>query len=130
MKKFIIIGSRRRNTEQDFLKVYREFSKYYEDGDIIISGGCPKGGDRFAEIIVAGRLGLTEAAKTLLIHRPIKPKNGSPNWAFTKAFYDRNTIVAKEADDNTITIACVSSDRKGGTEDTLKKIKKGKVILV
>lgn len=129
MKKFIIIGSRRRDTEEDFQKVYKEFSKYYEEGDIIISGGCPKGGDCFAEII-GYRLGLNEVDGTLIIHRPVKPKNGSPKYEWVKAFYDRNTIVANEAENDTIIIACVTPDRKGGTEDTLKKVKKGKIILV
>lgn len=129
MKKFIIIGSRRRNSEEDFRKVYTEFSKYYEPEDIIISGGCSKGADRFAEII-GERLGLTEDERNLIIHRPELPKKDSPKWAYTKAFYNRNSKVANEAEDDTITIACVSSDRRGGTEDTLKKIKKGKIILV
>jgi len=54
-----IIGSRRRNTDEDYKCVYNEFRKWYNDGDKIISGGCKKGGDRFAEIIAA-KLGLTE----------------------------------------------------------------------
>ena len=121
-KKIIIIGSRRRDSSADFQLVYETFKEHYKDGDIIVSGGCPKGGDRFAEII-ASRLGLTEKNGGLIIHRPIKPQVGQ-KWEFTKAFYERNTVVAKETDENSVVIACVAEDRTGGTEDTIRKIKK------
>ena len=125
MKKIGIIGSRRRDTEDDFNSVWQAFTKVYEDGDTIVSGGCPKGGDRFAEII-AGRMGAN-----MIIHWPEKVPPGSPRWAYTKANYARNTLVAQDSD---IIIACVAADRKGGTEDTIKKFKKfypdGVVYLV
>ena len=57
-KKIIIIGTRKRDTDEDFQVVWESFRKYYEDGDIIVSGGCKLGGDRFAEVI-ASRMGLT-----------------------------------------------------------------------
>ena len=129
-KKIIIIGSRSRDTSEDFKLVYDEFKKEYVDGDIIISGGCPKGGDRFAEVI-ASRLGMTEANGQLIIHRPKKPERHSPKYIWAKAFYDRNTVVAKEAEDNTVTIACISKTKTGGgTGDTLSKISKGFIIKV
>ena len=120
-KKIVIIGSRRRDDQEDFDTVYQHFQKVYNEGDIIVSGGCPKGGDRFAEII-ARRLGLTEENGKLIVHRPKKPVQGSPKWMYTKAFYERNTLVAREVGLNDIVIACVAPDRTGGTEDTLKKI--------
>ena len=46
-----IIGSRRRNTKEDYQKVEESFLKIYKDGDTICSGGCAKGGDKFAEQI-------------------------------------------------------------------------------
>lgn len=129
-RKIIIIGSRSRDTEEDFKVVYDEFKKWYKDGDIIISGGCPKGGDRFAEVI-AGRLGMTENNGKLIIHRPIKPPKGSPKYIWAKVFYDRNTIVAKEAEDDTVTIACISKTKTGGgTGDTLSKITEGFIVKV
>jgi hypothetical protein len=67
MKKIIIIGSRRRDSDEDYIQDWNEFRKWYEDGDIIVSGGCPKGGDRFAEVI-ARKLGLTEDNGKLIIH--------------------------------------------------------------
>jgi len=130
MKKIIIIGSRRRDGQKDLETVFNEFRKHYEDGDIIISGGCPKGGDRFAEVI-AQKLGLTENNGKLIIHRPLYPIKGSPKWVYAQAFYERNTLVAAEADKDSVVIACVSPERTGGTEDTLRKINKmGKDPLV
>jgi hypothetical protein len=116
MSKIIgIIGSRRRNNNDDYKQVYNEFKKWYDQDDKICSGGCPKGGDRFAEII-AKKLNIP-----IIIHYPKKPPQGSPKWAWAKANYERNTLIARDSD---ILIACVSPDRKGGTEDTIKKFKK------
>jgi len=125
MKIIGIIGSRRRNTDDDHALIWEAFRQIYEDGDKICSGGCPKGGDRFAEII-AQKIGLTERNGGLIIHRPKSVPSGSPRWTYAKVNYDRNTLIAKDSD---IIIACVASDRKGGTEDTIKK-SKGKIILV
>ena len=126
-KKIIIIGSRRRDSEEDFRLVFDTFKEYYKDGDQIISGGCPQGGDHFAEII-ASRMGLTEANGGLLIHRPVKPSG--PKWVYAKAFCERNTVVAKETEKDSVVLACVATDRTGGTEDTIRKIKRhGKMNL-
>lgn len=128
-KKIIIIGTRKRDTEEDFQIVWNAFRKYYEDGDIIISGGCPKGGDRFAEVI-ASRMGLTEKTKGLIIHRPEKVESGAPTWRYTQEFYKRNTLVANETEEDSIVLACCAPDRTGGTEDTIKKIeRRGKIDL-
>ena len=126
-KKIIIIGSRRRNGPSDYQSIWEEFRKHYENGDIIVSGGCPKGGDKFAEMI-AQKLGMTRENGQLIIHLPKKPPQGSPRYMWAKAMYDRNTVVANEAEENTIVIATVASDRKGGTEDTIKKIQKKNVL--
>lgn len=119
MKKIGIVGSRRRNTEKDLKKVNDAFLNNYLEGDEIISGGCSKGGDRFAEK-------LSESYKV-----PIKIYKADWNKFGKVAGFMRNTDIAKESD---ILIACVSEDRTGGTEDTIKKFKKfhpdGKIILV
>ena len=129
-KKIAIIGSRRRDTEEDYNAVYNEFKRWYDDGDIIVSGGCKKGGDRFAEII-ASKLQMTEKNGKLIIHRPKLILENSPYYMYVKANYERNTLIARDAD---ILIACVSPDRKGGTEDTIKKFIRinnmEKIILV
>jgi hypothetical protein len=123
MKKIGIIGSRRRNTEEDYKVIYNEFKKWYENGDIIVSGGCKKGGDKFAEII-ARKMNLTEKNGKLIIHRPKPVPRNSPKYEYAKANYKRNTLIANDSD---ILIACVAPDRKGGTEDTIRKWERRKL---
>jgi hypothetical protein len=118
MKYIGIVGSRRRNETSDQIKVHHAFLKEREEGDIIVSGGCWKGGDKFAEIIAK------HSRTPILIYYA--------NWNLGKhAGFLRNTDIAKKSD---VLIACVAEDRTGGTEDTIKKFKKfhpdGKVILV
>jgi len=115
-----IVGTRQRDTEEDYHDVLDVFKIVYDDGDIICSGGCKKGGDRFAEII-AGNMRMTEENGRLIIHRPKPVPKGSPKWAFAKVNYERNTLVANDSD---ILIACIAINRKGGTEDTIKKFLK------
>lgn len=109
MKVIGIVGSRSRDTGHDFVKVLRCFLKVYERGDEIVSGGCPKGADNFAERI----------AKYKQI--PIKIYYAEWDLLGKKAGFVRNTPIALDA---TVLIACVASDRTGGTEDTIKKFQK------
>jgi len=44
-----IVGSRRRNSVEDYVKLKKTFLEIYKPGDTIVSGGCPKGADRMAE---------------------------------------------------------------------------------
>jgi len=121
MSKIIgIIGSRRRDGQEDYHSIFNEFKKWYEVGDKICSGGCKKGGDKFAEII-AQKMNLTEENGYLIIHRPKPVPKNSPKWIYAKVNYERNTTVAKDSD---VIIATVSPDRKGGTEDTIRKFLK------
>jgi hypothetical protein len=101
-----IIGSRRRDEAEDFYTVERAFWDVYEDGCWIVSGGCPKGGDAFA--------------KRIHQMRRIPYLEFPPNWEKhgKAAGFVRNTDIADNSD---ILIACVAPDRKGGTEDTIKK---------
>ena len=105
MKKIGIIGSRRRNTKHDFMKVTRALSKIYEEGDVLVSGGCPKGGDNFAEVIAKDK------GYSILIHYP--------NWnKFKKAAgFVRNSLIANDSD---ILIACMIEGSRG-TQDTINK---------
>lgn len=107
MKKIGIIGTRRRIKSEDYNSVEKKFFQFYEEGDWIISGGCPKGGDRFAEII-AEKYGIP-----ILIYYPNYRKYGR-----YQAPKNRNTEIAILSD---ILIACVAEDRTGGTEDTIEK---------
>ena len=130
-----VVGSRTRNTDYDLCMVRNQImwliNKYGIDNITLVSGGCPKGADKFAEV-VAQELNLL---KTMIIHKPKKSSldkklmKVNPKAAYAIINYARNTLIAQDSD---ILIACVSHNRKGGTEDTIKKfekLKKGKVIL-
>lgn len=113
-----IVGSRRRDTTADYIKVRDKFLQVYAPGDTLVSGGCPKGADRFAEMIAqAYNVPIT-------IHLPDKSKIDHklaaklPHAAYAIINYARNTLIAADAD---VLIACVAANRKGGTEDTVKK---------
>lgn len=126
-----IVGSRRRSTAEDFGKVLAAYqtveaqrrehiaknSLLYFDLQLV-SGGCPQGGDAFAEEI-AKTLGLT-----ITIHYPRKRDvdkqllRKNPRAAMAQINYARNQLIAQDAD---MLIACVAPDRKGGTEDTIKR---------
>jgi hypothetical protein len=112
MKKIGIIGTRRRNTRADYNLVKISFFEIYKKGDWIVSGGCPKGGDAFAEKIYR------DYRIPILLFPAKWYENGVYN---PKAGFERNTDIALLSD---IIIACVAYDRKGGTEDTLKKFLK------
>ena len=115
MKRIGIVGTRSRDTESDYILVRDKFFEVYEPGDTIVSGGCKQGGDRFAEILN------TWYQIPILIHRPEPIPPGSPRWMYTQANYARNTLIAQDSD---VLIACASQERRGGTEDTIKKFKK------
>lgn len=107
-----IIGTRRRDTSIEYKKMEMAFFEVYHAGDIIISGGCPKGGDKFA---------LTIAVK---FH--ISMTTHYPDWSLGKhAGFLRNTLIAKDCD---FLIACVAGDRTGGTEDIIAKFLKEHTI--
>ena len=111
-----IIGTRRRNSYKDFQLTEQQFLKIYNPNDIICSGLCPKGGDRFAVM-------LSKQYKIKSLWFPA-------NWEKygRSAGFIRNDDIAKHSD---ILIAVVSNDRTGGTEDTIKKyLKLGKTDLI
>ena len=111
-----IVGSRRRNQVIDYLEIVKQFKKIYTPGDMIVSGGCPNGGDKFAEDI----------AKAYQI--PITIYYAQWTKLGKIAGFSRNSDIAREAD---ILIACVAPDRTGGTEDTIKKyLQLGKKQLI
>lgn len=119
MKTIGIIGSRSRNANSDYLRTLKAFARIVQHGDRIVSGGCTRGGDAFAEKI----------SKTYRI--PITIHLADWDLLGRRAGFVRNTLIAKDAD---VLIAVVSENRKGGTEDTIKKFQKfhpdGILILV
>ena len=104
-----VCGSRRRNSPADYKLVRAAIRSIYQPGDRFVSGGCPTGADRFAELL-ARDLG----APILIYHADWK------SWG-RYAGPHRNTLIAHEAD---CLIACVAPDRTGGTEDTIRKFEK------
>lgn len=120
-----IIGTRRRNGTEAIHVICKEFFQIYTPGDIIISGGCKQGGDRIAEAL-ANLIG-DGSQDFIRIHYPDKSQLDSalmkinPKAAYAKINYARNGLIAEDSE---FLIACVAPDRKGGTEDTIKKWKK------
>ena len=107
MSKWIgIVGSRNRDSQKDFTQCERIFLSIWNEGDYIVSGGCPRGGDRFAEVI-AKKYGIP-----IMIYYPNWNKYGK------SAGFKRNGLISHRAD---VLIAVVREDRQGGTEDTIRK---------
>jgi len=129
-----VVGSRRRNSYSDIKKIYDELDKRVEEygiGNItLVSGGCNRGGDRFAEWY-QNDAGLPNP---MVIHYPDKTNpvylgmvKQNHRAAYAIIAYERNTLIARDSDE---LIALVASDRKGGTEDTIRKyLKFGKTKL-
>lgn len=127
MKRIGVIGTRQRNIRTDYQLVHDAFFEIYEEGDWIVSGGCPKGGDAFSEKISF------DYGIPILIFPPKKKTR--------EEFFARNTSIAKHSN---IIIAClirpseslemVLKRKTGGSEDTLKKFRKfypdGEIIIV
>jgi len=116
-----IIGTRRRDDSSTFSLIGEQFFKIYEKGDWICSGGCEEGGDRFAEKIAK------DHGIPIIIFYPAWRDLDAPGAVIKRnkygeynanAGFDRNTPIAQTSH---VIIASVASDRKGGTEDTLKK---------
>ena len=113
-----IVGTRRRDTDEDFTAVEKAFLEIYKPGDMICSGLCPRGGDRFAVVLS------TKYHIPSLWFPPDWGKYGR------SAGFMRNTLIAQVSD---VLIACVAPNRTGGTEDTIRKFtllgKKNLVIV-
>ncbi len=120
MKYIGIVGSRRRNTNEDFKKVFdwalgTSISPLEEI--TFVSGGCKDGADSFVPII-SKYTGIPFIEilpdKSKLDEELLKKV---PRAAHAKINYARNELIAKKSD---VLIACVAEDRKGGAENTIK----------
>jgi hypothetical protein len=118
MKKIGIIGARVRNSEHDLIVCSEKFLEIYEEGDEIVSGGCPKGGDFFAEVI-AEAFGIP-----ITIFLPDWDKHGKA------AGFIRNKLISDASD---VIIALVTENKNlcKGTMHTVSMFKKNnkEVIL-
>lgn len=112
-----IIGTRKRDTPSIQRLIEDVFWVLYNEGDLICSGGCKKGGDKFAEAIAKAN------GIPILLYYPNYKK-----YHYAVAPKERNTSIAYVSD---ILIACVMhpehgidevlNRKNGGTEDTLRK---------
>jgi hypothetical protein len=106
MKTIGIIGSRRRNSDDDLKITEQILLSILEEDDWIVSGACKEGGDHFADILY----------KKYQVNFKCYPAKWKKHGKI--AGFLRNTNIAEDSD---ILIAVVAEDRTGGTEDTIKK---------
>lgn len=112
-----VVGSRRRNAPADKEKIRKALKQLIDKPDVrvhLVSGGCPEGADRFAEELAEEfKIGIS-------IHYPDKESlpDNPQYYDLVKMYYSRNTLIAGECH---ILISLPASDRKGGTEDTIRK---------
>jgi len=85
----------------------------------VVSGGC-RGVDTWA-ITAAKKRGLETQE-----HIP-NLKACTYKWQFTKAYYQRNLKIAHDVD---VLYAFVMSDRKGGTESTIKYAEQARKTII
>ena len=108
-----IVGSRRSNSYFDnsvvMSIVKKAIDRYGSQNITVVSGGCPKGADFFAEK-AADALGLQK-----LIF-PVERKDFPDKYSFVREAFARNLKIAENSD---IVFALVHSDRTGGTENTV-----------
>lgn len=108
-----IVGARARNTPEDKEIIRKILADRIKKGNnlIIVSGGCPKGADRFAEELAI------EFNLPITIHYPDVPANAQKR-EYAQACFARNTLIAQECD-----ILLALPGETGGTWDTIKKAK-------
>jgi predicted Rossmann fold nucleotide-binding protein DprA/Smf involved in DNA uptake len=103
-----VVGSRRRISENDAKLIYEKIIEL--NPSEIISGGCKKGADFFAEVIAE------ELNIPIKIFRP-NMKKGMNYFQRVQEYFRRNKLIAQRSDK---LIAAVAKDRTGGTENTIK----------
>lgn len=111
-----VVGSRRRNSPDDYIACEDAVKAIYNEGDTFVSGGCSQGGDAFCERLAK------QLQASITIHYAKWDLYGK------RAGFIRNSTIAEDCD---ILIAVVASDRTGGTEDTIEKARKlGKEVII
>ncbi len=105
-----IVGSRKRTDKETIINYVLENLK---DDDVVVSGGC-SGVDTWAAETARQR-GLE------VIEFLPNTTNCKNRWDVIRAYYARNFQIAAASDK---VVAFVASERKGGTEDTIKHARK------
>ena len=130
-KKFYlgVVGSRERCSKQDYKIIEDLILSFYDDHErnlILVSGGCWKGADAFAEDI-AKTYGIP-----ILILYPDKqnsPDTGNPKRDYAIIAYSRNTEVAKLSD----VLVALTSKNSDGTNHTVsefEKYRRGQELII
>lgn len=116
-----IVGSRRRASQRDKVMVLDIVREELARGlpVVLVSGGCKKGADRFAEIA-------SERLDTPI--RVFRPEPGASSYGeAVRRLHARNKLIAENCD---VLYALVSEDRTGGTENTIQHAEKLGVKIV
>jgi hypothetical protein len=124
-----VVGARVRNTTQDKNLIRNVLKRRIGKGDTLhlVSGGCPKGADRFAEELSQ------ELKLSISIHYPNKEDmKDDSRYEYARVCYERNTKIAEECD---ILLALPAYNDIGlpigGTANTMKKTEElGKPVVV
>jgi hypothetical protein len=115
MTRYAIVGSRRRTDRQSVIDRVMALP-----GDSVVVSGGAKGPDKWAEQAAM------ERGLHLVVHLPERGPAKS-RWEATERFYARNQRLVDDAD---VVIAFVSADRKGGTEDTIRRAEKKGIPVI
>lgn len=103
-----IVGSRRRNSSEDKKIVRKKILELKPD--MLVSGGCKQGADRFAEELA------DELRIPITVFNPRFHSHPKNYFGRVEAYYERNRMIANLSE---YLIALVAPDRKGGTENTI-----------
>lgn len=108
-----VVGSRSRNLSED-KEIIKNIllSQMKKHNIVLVSGGCRKGADRFAEELAK------ELELPIHIHRPDVQPN-CERWEYAKACYERNTLIANSCD----LLIALWDGVSGGTSDTIEKVR-------
>lgn len=109
MPRYGFVGSRRRRDRETVVDAVARLP----EGSVVVSGGAA-GPDTWA-VDAAAERGLQT-----IVHLP-KRQCGATRWEATEAFYARNQKIVDDSDE---LVAFVAPDRKGGTEDTIRRARR------
>ena len=113
-----IVGSRMRNSLEDKELIKKEILEL--DPTLLVSGGCKKGADKFAEELAV------ELNIPIEVYLP-EMKDGMSYYERCACYYTRNRKIVKNSD---LLVACLDSKRKGGTDYTVDFAKKNNVVVI
>ena len=124
MKKIGIIGTRKKNGTSTYRAILDQFLEIYEEGDWIVSGGCRKGGDRFAD-----KIAKDEGIPILTIYPNYKRYGRGATLVRNGPVAEISDVIIASVMNPEDGIDEVLKRKSGGTEDTLRKYTKRDGII-